>query len=121
MKKLAAAILTLTALAVMTGSTGAITYGEPDADEHPYVGFIIYFLPEEPGWFSCSGTLMDEDTFLTAGHCTFGVGVDGAGILTVPAAPTCGSASTPTTYWPVAGTRRTTTRRRRCTRPGVRG
>ena len=32
----------------------------------------------EPGWFSCSGTLMDEDTFLTAGHCTFGVGVEGA-------------------------------------------
>ncbi len=78
MKKLAAALLALTALVAMTDSAGAITYGELDADEHPYVGFIIYFLPEEPGWFSCSGTLMDQNTFLTAGHCTFGVGVDGA-------------------------------------------
>ena len=33
--------------------------------------------PVEPGWFSCSGTLLDADTFLTAGHCTFGIGTDG--------------------------------------------
>ena len=78
MKKLVAALLALTTLMAMTGSAGAITYGEPDAGEHPYVGFIIYFVPGEPGWFSCSGTLMDDDTFLTAGHCTFGVGVGGA-------------------------------------------
>ena len=38
---------------------------------------MIYFVPNEPGWFSCSGTLLDADTFLTAGHCTFGVGIDG--------------------------------------------
>ncbi|HUC31810.1 MAG TPA: trypsin-like serine protease, partial [Ilumatobacteraceae bacterium] len=56
----------------------AITYGEPDAGEHPYVGFAIFFVPSDPGWFSCSGTLLDEDTFLTAGHCVFDVGTDGA-------------------------------------------
>ena len=28
---------------------GAITYGEPDAGEHPYVGFMIFFVPTEPG------------------------------------------------------------------------
>ncbi len=55
----------------------AITYGEPDAGEHPYVGFMIFFVPSEPGWFSCTGTLLDENTFLTAGHCTFDIGVDG--------------------------------------------
>ena len=59
----------------------AITYGEPDAGEHPYVGLMIYFDPSEPGWFSCSGTLLDEDTFLTAGHCTYGVGTGGEVIL----------------------------------------
>src|SRR6185503_24098 len=56
---------------------GAVTYGELDAGEHPYVGFMIFFDPSEPGWFSCSGTLLDADTFLTAGHCTFPVGTEG--------------------------------------------
>ena len=55
----------------------AITYGQPDAGEHPYVGLMIFFVPSEPGWFSCTGTLLDENTFLTAGHCTFDIGVDG--------------------------------------------
>ena len=67
-------------VAVLTAAAapgGAITYGEPDAGEHPYVGFMIYFVPSEPGWFSCSGTLLDADTFLTAGHCTFDIGFDG--------------------------------------------
>jgi len=58
----------------------AITYGELDAGEHPYVGFMIFFDPTEPGWFSCSGTLLDADTFLTAGHCTYGIGTDGEAV-----------------------------------------
>ena len=60
---------------------GAITYGELDDGEHPYVGFMIFFDPAEPGWFSCSGTLLDPDTFLTAGHCTYGIGTDGEAVL----------------------------------------
>ena len=64
--------------ALCATSVSAITYGAPDAGEHPYVGFMIFFVPSDPGWFSCSGTLLDEDTFLTAGHCTFDIGVDGA-------------------------------------------
>ncbi|MGY1618503.1 trypsin-like serine protease [Geodermatophilus sp. SYSU D00691] len=55
----------------------AITYGEPDAGEHPYVGFMIFYDPAEQGWFSCSGALLDPDTFLTAGHCTYGIGTGG--------------------------------------------
>jgi hypothetical protein len=58
------------------GPVGAITYGQPDAGEHPYVGFMIFFDPSSPGWFSCSGTLLDSNTFLTAGHCTFPVGTN---------------------------------------------
>ncbi|MBA2279887.1 MAG: trypsin-like serine protease [Acidimicrobiia bacterium] len=73
-------LLLIATVAVVLGfasPAGAITYGEPDAGEHPYVGFMISFVPSEPGWFSCSGTLLDEDTFLTAGHCVYGTGTDG--------------------------------------------
>ena len=63
---------------VLAAPVSAITYGELDAGEHQYVGFMIYFDPSSPGWFSCSGTLLDADTFLTAGHCAWGVGTNGA-------------------------------------------
>jgi hypothetical protein len=59
----------------------AITYGEPDDGEHPYVGFIIYWVPAEESWFSCSRTLLDADTFLTAAHCTYGIGTDGEAVV----------------------------------------
>jgi hypothetical protein len=78
LRKLKLALVGVVALLIMTAApVGAITYGEPDAGEHPYVGFMIFFDPNAPGWFSCSGTLLDADTFLTAGHCTFGIGTDG--------------------------------------------
>ena len=72
-------MLATTAATLLIAATpvAAITYGEPDAGEHPYVGFMIFFDPSDPGWFSCSGTLLDADTFLTAGHCTFPVGTNG--------------------------------------------
>jgi hypothetical protein len=76
-KTLLAAASIVAVLTATAAPGGAITYGEPDAGEHPYVGFMIYFVPSEPGWFSCSGTLLDADTFLTAGHCTYDIGVDG--------------------------------------------
>lgn len=78
MKKLTIACAALaTVLLSWAAPAGAITYGVPDEGEHPYVGFMIYFVPSEPGWFSCSGTLLDEDTFLTAGHCTYDIGSGG--------------------------------------------
>jgi Trypsin len=65
---------------------GAITNGVPDDGAHPYVGELIFFLPDETdarfpdpgGWFTCSGTLMSSTVVLTAGHCTYGVGLNGA-------------------------------------------
>ena len=78
MKKLRLSIV-LASVAIMLAAVspaGAITYGEPDAGEHPYVGFMIFYDPAAAGWFSCSGTLLDADTFLTAGHCTFGIGTN---------------------------------------------
>lgn len=78
MRKWATALLGVMALtlAALTPAA-AITYGEPDAGEHPYVGFMIFYDPAIDGWFSCSGTLLDADTFLTAAHCAYGIGTEG--------------------------------------------
>jgi hypothetical protein len=78
-----AALITLLAQAL---PASAITNGQPDNGAHPYVGELIFYLPDESdprfsdpgGWFTCSGTLMSSTIVLTAGHCTYGVGRDGA-------------------------------------------
>ena len=78
MKKLRLSTV-LASVAIMLAAVspaGAITYGEPDAGEHPYVGFMIFYDPAAEGWFSCSGTLLDADTFLTAAHCAYGIGTN---------------------------------------------
>jgi hypothetical protein len=70
-KILIVAAFTLTFVLGLVAVTSAITYGEPDGDEHPYVGMVL--LPLGEGWFRvCSGTLLNETLFLTAGHCTDG-------------------------------------------------
>jgi V8-like Glu-specific endopeptidase len=67
-------LITLVALVVVAIGVpaGAITYGEPDGTDHPYVGALIADWDDEnPGVEQlCSGTLIDEDVFLTAAHCT---------------------------------------------------
>lgn len=78
---LAVGALLLTSAAPASGIVG----GEPDDGEHPYVGQLFFYVPtwedprfDDPGaWFNCSGTLIDENTVVTAGHCTYDVGVDG--------------------------------------------
>ena len=78
MRRIRLAIVGVFLLLLSTAApASAITYGQLDDGEHPYVGFMIFFSPNDPGWFSCSGTLLDSTTFLTAGHCTFPVGTDG--------------------------------------------
>ena len=84
--RLALTLLASGALLVATTQPAtAIVGGAPDGDEHPYVGQLLFFVPDavdsrfdEPGgWFNCTGTLIDEDTVVTAGHCTYATGTDG--------------------------------------------
>lgn len=59
-------MLALSTVAVTT----AVTDGELDGNGHPYVGLMI--AQDESGnpLWRCSGTLISERLFLTAGHCT---------------------------------------------------
>lgn len=78
MRRLKASLIAAVAMVIaLAAPVGAITYGELDAGEHPYVGLMIFFDASAPGWFACSGTLLDADTFLTAGHCAYGIGTNG--------------------------------------------
>lgn len=73
MKKVTIAILLALVLVLSTvGLAGAITDGELDGDGHPFVGLMI--AQDELGnpMWRCSGTLISETVFLTAGHCTSG-------------------------------------------------
>jgi hypothetical protein len=65
-------ILTL----AIAGTALAITNGQPDGDDHPYVGLLVFdvYVPDVgnvPAW-RCSGALIAPDVVLTAGHCTDG-------------------------------------------------
>lgn len=73
----------LAALVATATPAAAIKYGQPDNGEHPYVGLMVAYVWNDDGddtmtndeldaaW-RCTGTQMDENTFLTAGHCTSG-------------------------------------------------
>lgn len=81
----------LTAVAVLSmltvaGPAQAIRYGEPDRGAHPYVGQLTFYWPtttfeglDEAGfWAICTGTLVSPTVVVTAGHCTYDIGRDGA-------------------------------------------
>jgi len=74
------------AMVAIAAPAQAIKNGVPDAGAHPYVGELLFFSPTEsdprftdPGaWFTCSGTLVSPTIMLTAGHCAFPEGTNGA-------------------------------------------
>lgn len=84
MKRLLLVVALLVTVTTGVPAAQAITNGVPDNGEHPYVGQLLFYVPDEedprftdPGaWFNCSGTLISPTVVLTAGHCTFGVGKD---------------------------------------------
>ena len=88
-----AVVVTFLAVLLATMPAHTITIGGvPDGGEHPMVGQLIFYVPdalpspygtEQPGgWFSCSGTLVSSTVVVTAGHCTFAIGLDGASTTT---------------------------------------
>jgi hypothetical protein len=92
MRKLATSLaaLVVALLFAFVVPAGAITNGQADAGEHPYVGELIFFdadfidsrFDDPGGWFSCSATMLGATVVVTAGHCTFGVGLDGESTTT---------------------------------------
>jgi len=48
----------------------AISYGEFDGTAHPFVGSIVLRIPDRGTFQICSGTLISDNVFLTASHCT---------------------------------------------------
>ena len=69
-------LLLIAAVAALFAATmapaGAITRGGTlDGNDHPYVGLMVAYSGGGPAW-RCSGTLISDTVFVTAGHCTYG-------------------------------------------------
>ena len=81
-----ALLLAVFAVLAIAAPASAITNGQPDNEEHPYVGQLFFYDPTYPdprfsdpgGWFNCTGTLISPTIVLTAGHCTYATGSNGA-------------------------------------------
>jgi len=91
MRSRVAALAALLALMLSATPAAAVTKGGvPDGGEHPMVGQLVFYVPDatpspypDPGgWFSCSGTLLSSTVVVTAGHCTFAVGLNSVSTTT---------------------------------------
>ncbi len=70
-KRKTALILAVVVIALLAVSPAlAITDGELDGDDHPYVGLMVALDAGGNPLWRCSGTLLSSTLFLTAGHCT---------------------------------------------------
>jgi len=68
------ALLTLLASVAVAGIAAspadAVKFGEPDtANEYPWVGLMAAFDDDGNPLWRCTGSLLSDDLFLTAGHC----------------------------------------------------
>lgn len=68
MRKLLVTAVALAASLALMVPAGAITFGAPDGNDHPYVGTLL-FAQNGVGFYSCTGTLISPTLMLTAGHC----------------------------------------------------
>ena len=71
-RRLSLLLVACTAALVSAAGGSAITNGQPDGDRHPYVGLVITIDLDTNLASGCSGALLAEEVFLTAGHCTDG-------------------------------------------------
>jgi hypothetical protein len=71
-KKYSVFLFVILLLIVSVSTVMGITNGQPDGDNHPYVGLLVFdAAPGAPAW-RCSGALIAPNLVLTAGHCTDG-------------------------------------------------
>jgi V8-like Glu-specific endopeptidase len=63
-------LLALTLILAVIAPASAITDGELDGNDHPYVGLMVADDADGNPLWRCSGTLLSPYLYLTAGHCT---------------------------------------------------
>ena len=56
----------------LVSPAAAVTNGQPDDSLHPYVGLVVFYDNEGVALWRCSGALISQTVFVTAGHCTYG-------------------------------------------------
>ena len=71
MRKLFVLALAVAALSIATTQAGAVTNGQPDGTNHPYVGLAVFDVNGAPS-HRCTASLLSPTIVLTAGHCTDG-------------------------------------------------
>ena len=69
MLKRCAAVALLAVLLTFVGPAGAVQYGEPDGNGHPWVGLVSFHSAAGVPLWRCTGSLVDADTILVAAHC----------------------------------------------------
>ncbi len=69
-KRTLAILIALVLLLAVVIPVAAVTDGVPDGDGHPFVGLMVAFDNSGNPQWRCSGTLLSQTIFLTAGHCT---------------------------------------------------
>jgi hypothetical protein len=71
-KRLCAVLVAMLLALLVVSPAAAITGNYVKDNEHPFVGLVVFY--DQDGEFShrCSGSLLTETVFLTAGHCTDG-------------------------------------------------
>jgi hypothetical protein len=94
MRRIITVVAVAAAALTLATRAGAITYGEPDGNAHPWVGALLAPVAYSDGtWETCSGTLISPTVFLTAAHCDQGV------TRVAVTFDTSYNAQTGTTYW----------------------
>ena len=72
MRRYLAVVVALAGLLVPASSASAITGNFVEDHEHPYVGLVAFYDAGGRFLHRCSGSLLTDRVFLTAGHCVEG-------------------------------------------------